>query len=151
MTRRPCSDVLVLCLTHVLAVPFRAYQIALLGAEPADVVLKNYRPSALEALFLGAAEFAAHSPRPVHCSITGFGRGQDCSAVPAHDNVIQATAAIMARTCGAAVEPVKAGVSFVDYATGYAAAFGEHTEEVLGEPGFDAAEVGALRARGVIA
>ena len=41
----------------------------------------------------------------------------------AYDNVIQAASGVMARTTGRAGEPVKSGASFIDYATGYAAAF----------------------------
>jgi crotonobetainyl-CoA:carnitine CoA-transferase CaiB-like acyl-CoA transferase len=180
--QRPFHGIRVLDLTHVLAGPFCAYQLALLGAdvvkiEPpqmpdtargrgpddalnaaglginylvqgsnkrslaldlaseegravlldlvdgADVLVENYRAGALEALGLGAEALCARNPRLIHCSITGFARGHEREAVNAYDNVIQAASGVMARTTGRAGEPVKSGASFIDYATGYAAAF----------------------------
>jgi crotonobetainyl-CoA:carnitine CoA-transferase CaiB-like acyl-CoA transferase len=181
-TQRPFHGIRVLDLTHVLAGPFGAYQLALLGAdvikiEPplspdtargrgpddalnaaglginyqvqgsnkrslaldlsadegrsilldlvdtADVLVENYRAGALQALGLGADALSARNPKLVHCSITGFGHDNDRAGVNAYDNVIQASSGVMARTSGRAGEPVKSGASFIDYATGYAAAF----------------------------
>lgn len=172
----------MLDLTHVLAGPFCAYQLALLGAdvvkieppqmpdtargrgpddalnaaglginylvqgsnkrslaldlataegrtilldlvEGADVLVENYRAGALDALGLGPQALCARNPRLIHCSITGFARGHQREAVNAYDNVIQAASGVMARTTGRSGEPVKSGASFIDYATGYAAAF----------------------------
>ncbi len=180
--QRPFHGIRVLDLTHVLAGPFGAYQLALLGAdvikiEPplspdtargrgpddalnaaglginyqvqgsnkrslaldlgadearailldlvdtADVLVENYRAGALQALGLGADALCARNPKLVYCSITGFGHDNDRAGVNAYDNVIQASSGVMARTIGRAGEPVKSGASFIDYATGYAAAF----------------------------
>ncbi|MCR4520035.1 CaiB/BaiF CoA-transferase family protein [Bosea sp. 47.2.35] len=180
--QRPFHGIRVLDLTHVLAGPFCAYQLALLGAdvikiEPpgmpdtargrgpddalnaaglginylvqgankrslaldlatgegrailldlvadADVLVENYRTGALAALGLGPETLQARNPRLICCSITGFARGHEREAVNAYDNVIQAASGVMARTTGRAGEPVKSGASFIDYATGYAAAF----------------------------
>ncbi|CAN7700081.1 CaiB/BaiF CoA transferase family protein [Bosea sp. LjRoot237] len=180
--QRPFHGIRVLDLTHVLAGPFCAYQLALLGAdvvkiEPpqmpdaargrgpddalnavglginylvqgsnkrslaldlasedgreilldlvdgADVLVENYRAGALEALGLGPQALCARNPKLIHCSITGFARGHEREAVNAYDNVIQAASGVMARTTGRSGEPVKSGASFIDYATGYAAAF----------------------------
>ncbi|RYE83539.1 MAG: CoA transferase [Hyphomicrobiales bacterium] len=180
--QRPFHGIRVLDLTHVLAGPFCAYQLALLGAdvvkiEPpqmpdtargrgpddalnaaglginylvqgsnkrslaldlasedgrtilldlvdgADVLVENYRAGALDALGLGAQALCARNPRLIHCSITGFARGHEREAVNAYDNVVQAASGVMARTTGRSGEPVKSGASFIDYATGYAAAF----------------------------
>lgn len=180
--QRPFHGIRVLDLTHVLAGPFCAYQLALLGAdvikieppgmpdtargrgpddalnaaglginylvqgsnkrslaldlateegrtilldlaEGADVLVENYRAGALAALGLGPETLQARNPRLICCSITGFARGHEREAVNAYDNVIQAASGVMARTTGQAGEPVKSGASFIDYATGYAAAF----------------------------
>lgn len=180
--QRPFHGIRVLDLTHVLAGPFCAYQLALLGAdvvkiEPplmpdtargrgpddalnaaglginylvqgsnkrslaldltsedgrailldlvdgADVLVENYRAGALDALGLGPKALCARNPRLIHCSITGFARGHEREGVNAYDNVIQAASGVMARTTGRSGEPVKSGASFIDYATGYAAAF----------------------------
>ena len=180
--QRPFHGIRVLDLTHVLAGPFCAYQLALLGAdvikiEPpgmpdtargrgpddalnaaglginylvqgsnkrslaldlttedgreilldlvagADVLVENYRVGALAELGLRPETLQARNPRLICCSITGFARGHEREAVNAYDNVIQAASGVMARTTGRAGEPVKSGASFIDYATGYAAAF----------------------------
>lgn len=180
--QRPFHGIRVLDLTHVLAGPFCAYQLALLGAdvvkiEPphspdtarergpddalnaaglginylvqgsnkrslaldlateegrailldlvdgADVLVENYRAGALEGLGLGAEVLCSRNPRLIYCSITGFARGHEREAINAYDNVIQAASGVMARTAGRSGEPVKSGASFIDYATGYAAAF----------------------------
>ena len=59
----------------------------------------------------------------VRCSITGFGQDGPRATVNAYDNVVQAASGVMARTGTAASGPVKTGASFVDYATGWNAAF----------------------------
>lgn len=87
-------------------------------AQRADVLVENYTTGALARLGLGYDDLAAANPSLIHCAITGFGDSGPMAEVGAYDNVIQATSGIMAQ-CGGQ----KAGVSFVDYATGYAAAF----------------------------
>jgi crotonobetainyl-CoA:carnitine CoA-transferase CaiB-like acyl-CoA transferase len=179
---RPFAGVRVLDLTHVLAGPFCAYQLAVLGAdvikieppgEPdcargrgpdaalnragrglnfqvqggnkralaldlkaergraillrlaasADVFLENYRVGALAALGLGDEALAGANPGLIRCSLTGFGQEGPRAGVNAYDNVIQAASGVMARTGTAASGPLKTGAAFVDYATGWSAAF----------------------------
>jgi crotonobetainyl-CoA:carnitine CoA-transferase CaiB-like acyl-CoA transferase len=84
----------------------------------ADVFVENYTTGALAALGLGYGALKRINPRLVHCSITGFGDTGPKAGLGAYDNVIQATSGIMAQCTGA-----KVGVSFIDYSTGYAAAF----------------------------
>lgn len=84
----------------------------------ADALVENYSTGALEGLGLGYDELAAINPALVHCAITGFGDTGPKATDGAYDNTIQATSGIISQ-CGG----VKPGVSFVDYATGYAAAF----------------------------
>jgi crotonobetainyl-CoA:carnitine CoA-transferase CaiB-like acyl-CoA transferase len=179
---RPFEGVRVLDLTHVLAGPFCAYQLAVLGAdvikieppgEPdcargrgpddalnragrglnyqvqggnkralaldlkapagraillrlaagADVFLENYRAGALAALGLGDDALAAVNPRLIRCSLTGFGQEGPRATVNAYDNVVQAASGVMTRTGTKASGPLKTGASFVDYASGWSAAF----------------------------
>lgn len=87
-------------------------------ATTTDVIVENYTTGALAALGVGYDELTALNPRLIHCSITGYGDNGPQSKHGAYDNVIQATSGTIAQ-CGG----VKPGVSFVDYATGYAAAF----------------------------
>lgn len=92
-------------------------------AASADVLVENYRAGALAALGLDDAAFEHANPRLVRCSITGFGQHGPRATVNAYDNVVQAASGVMARTGTAASGPVKTGASFVDYATGWNAAF----------------------------
>ena len=87
-------------------------------AKTADIVVENYATGALAALGIGYEALSAINPRLIHCAITGYGDSGPQAEHGAYDNVIQATSGTIAQ-CGG----VKPGVSFVDYATGYAAAF----------------------------
>ena len=69
-------------------------------------------------LGLGYAEIAEHNSTIVYCSITGYGAPGPSTELGAYDNVIQAVSGTIAQSNGQ-----KPGLSFVDYATGYAAAF----------------------------
>ncbi|WP_293449240.1 CaiB/BaiF CoA-transferase family protein [Planktotalea sp.] len=93
-------------------------EILLKQVAQADVLVENYATGALAALGLGYEALHLINPRLIHCSITGFGDTGPKAEVGAYDNVIQATSGIMAQCAGA-----KVGVSFIDYSTGYAAAF----------------------------
>ncbi|MFI1255472.1 CaiB/BaiF CoA transferase family protein [Streptomyces netropsis] len=174
---RAFAGVRVLDLTHVLAGPFAAYQLAVLGAdvikiEPpdrpdfvrergpdaalngqlrgvnyqvqggnkramtldlrtaggreifrslagtADVVIENYRTGALDRLGVGYEELSAANPGLVYCSMTGYGQSGPRAEVNAYDNVIQAASGVIAR-CGGH----KPDLAFIDYASGYNAAF----------------------------
>jgi crotonobetainyl-CoA:carnitine CoA-transferase CaiB-like acyl-CoA transferase len=96
----------------------RGREIALRLACGADVFLENYTEGAMERLGLGYDAVAAENPGIVYCSMTGFGSPGPRSATGAYDNVIQAASGIIAQSGGH-----KPGLSFVDYAAGYAAAF----------------------------
>ena len=89
----------------------------------ADVLVENYRAGALAALGLDDAAFEAANPALIRCSITGFGQRGPRASVNVYDNGVQAASGLMARTGNAQSGPVKAGASFVDYASGWTAAF----------------------------
>jgi crotonobetainyl-CoA:carnitine CoA-transferase CaiB-like acyl-CoA transferase len=84
----------------------------------ADVLVENFATGALGGLGLGYDALKQENPALIYCSITGYGDSGPQAQHGAYDNVIQATSGTIAQ-CGG----VKPGVSFVDYATGYAAAF----------------------------
>ncbi|WP_229729437.1 CaiB/BaiF CoA transferase family protein [Agaricicola taiwanensis] len=84
----------------------------------ADVLIENYRPGALLALGAGYHHLAAVNPSLIYCSISGFGEEGPRAGLHAYDNTIQAASGIISQSGGH-----KPGVSFVDYATGYSAAF----------------------------
>lgn len=83
-----------------------------------DVVVENFATGALAKLGLGYDTLRSENPTLIHCSITGYGETGPQAEQGAYDNVIQAASGVIAQ-CGGQ----KPGVSFVDYATGYAAAF----------------------------
>jgi len=171
------NNIKVLDITHVLAGPFCAYQLGLLGADVlkiesptdpdcargrgpddaanaeglglnylvqggnkralamdlatpegkaillrlvrnADVLVENYATDALAGLGLGYDVLAQENPNLIHCSITGYGDTGPNAKMGAYDNVIQAVSGTIAQCDG-----VKPGVSFIDYSTGYCAAF----------------------------
>jgi crotonobetainyl-CoA:carnitine CoA-transferase CaiB-like acyl-CoA transferase len=56
----------------------------------ADVLVESFRPSTADRLGLGPDVVAAQSPRLVHCSITGYGRGTADEDRPAWDALVTA-------------------------------------------------------------
>ena len=89
----------------------------------ADVLVENYRTGALAALGLDDATLRDANPLLIHCSITGFGQSGPRARDTAYDNVLQAASGVMARSGSAQSGPVKTGASFIDYASGWSAAF----------------------------
>lgn len=86
--------------------------------KQADILVENYRTSALDELGLGYESLTTINPKLIYCSITGFGATGNKANINAYDNVIQASSGIVSQSGGH-----KPGVSFVDYATGLEAAF----------------------------
>lgn len=84
----------------------------------ADVFVENYSTGSLAKMGLGHETLCALNPKLIHCSITGFGDTGPKAKDGAYDNVIQAASGTIEQ-CGG----VKPGVSFIDYSTGYSAAF----------------------------
>ena len=89
----------------------------------ADVLVENYRAGALAAVGLDDATLRDANPLLIHCSITGFGQRGPRASVNAYDNVLQAASGVMARTGTVESGPLKTGASFIDYASGWSAAF----------------------------
>lgn len=89
----------------------------------ADVLVENYRAGALAALGLDDDALQRANPALIHCSITGYGQHGPRAQVNAYDNVLQAASGVMARTGTATSGPIKTGASFIDYASGWCAAF----------------------------
>jgi len=89
----------------------------------ADVLVENYRASAMSKLGLGWESLCELNPRLIYCSLTGFGACSDRASLNAYDNIIQAASGLMTRTGTPATGPLKAGAALVDYASGMAAAF----------------------------
>jgi crotonobetainyl-CoA:carnitine CoA-transferase CaiB-like acyl-CoA transferase len=96
----------------------RGRDIFLKLVKDTDVLLENYTSGAMTSLGLGYSDISKHNPSVVYCSITGYGAPGPSTELGAYDNVIQAASGTIAQSNGQ-----KPGLSFVDYATGYAAAF----------------------------
>jgi len=84
----------------------------------ADILVENYRSGALSKLGLAYNDLKKVNSKLIYCSLTGFGSSGPKAEVNAYDNVIQATSGVITQSGGH-----KPGVSFVDYAAGYNAAF----------------------------
>ncbi len=84
----------------------------------ADVLVENFSTGGLSGFGLGYEDLRLENPALIYCSITGYGDSGPQATDGAYDNVIQAGSGVIAQ-CGG----TKPSVSFVDYATGYAAAF----------------------------
>ncbi len=87
-------------------------------AAQADVVVENFLPASLARLGLDYATLSAVNPRLIHCSITGYGRGNPLENRPGYDFIIQAESGFMSITGEKDGEPMRLGVAFIDLVTG---------------------------------
>ena len=84
----------------------------------ADVLIDNFRLGTLQKWGFPDAWFEQHTPRIVHCAITGYGSSGPKSALPGYDFVLQAESGLMS-ICGEPDGgPTKYGVAIVDVCTG---------------------------------
>ena len=89
-------------------------------ARVSHAVYNNLRGDLPERLGLTYAQLKEVNPALVCCSLSGFGRTGPRAAEPAFDYLIQGYAGWMSVTGEPDGPPVKAGVSVVDFAGGYA-------------------------------
>jgi formyl-CoA transferase len=83
-----------------------------------DVLVENFKPGTLERWGFTSEWWAAHAPRVVRCSITGYGTTGPKSDLPGYDFIVQAESGLMS-ICGEPDgAPMKYGVAIVDLATG---------------------------------
>jgi crotonobetainyl-CoA:carnitine CoA-transferase CaiB-like acyl-CoA transferase len=110
-----------------IAVNFRdARALALLRdlATRCDVLVENFRPSAMEAMGLGYDELAAANPRLIYASVTGFGRTGPAGGRPGFDQIAQGYSGLMSVTGTPESGPVRVGVAIGDQAAGMWCAIG---------------------------
>jgi crotonobetainyl-CoA:carnitine CoA-transferase CaiB-like acyl-CoA transferase len=89
----------------------------------ADAMLDNFLPESLDRLGLGESVLAGANPRLVRCSVSAFGDGNEWSATPGFDPVLQAMTGL-AVAQGGPGSPVPSSAPAVDTATGALGALG---------------------------
>jgi formyl-CoA transferase len=87
-------------------------------AEPADVLIENFRPGTMERLGLGEKELRAINPRLIYASLSGFGADGPMSDAPGYDLIVQAWGGLMSITGQPDGEPTKVGVAIIDLVAG---------------------------------
>ncbi len=92
--------------------------------EKSDAVFNNLRGDLPDKLGLTYEQLKEFNPSIVTCSLSGFGRTGPRSSEPGYDPIMQGVAGYMSITGEPDGPPGKAGVSIIDFAGGYAAAFG---------------------------
>ncbi|MDQ0382477.1 CaiB/BaiF CoA transferase family protein [Amycolatopsis thermophila] len=93
-------------------------------AERADVFLHNLRPGTAARYGLDAESLRVTKPELIHCEIGAFGKAGPLRELPGYDPLMQAFSGIMDVTGEEDGEPVRAGVSIVDFGTGMWAVIG---------------------------
>lgn len=91
--------------------------------ETGDVFVENFRPGAAERLGLSYEETRAIRPDIIYCSLSAYGQDGPWSRRKGYDHVLQGTTGIMSLTGTPETGPLKAGLAFIDYATGLNGAF----------------------------
>ncbi len=83
-----------------------------------DVLVENFKLGTLEKWGFGDDWLAAHAPRVIRCSITGYGSSGPRARQPGYDFILQAESGLMS-ICGEREgAPTKYGVAIVDVCTG---------------------------------
>jgi formyl-CoA transferase len=84
----------------------------------ADVLVENFKLGTLEKWGVGDEWLAAHAPRVIRCSITGYGTSGPKASRPGYDFILQAESGLMSICGEPAGTPTKYGVAIVDVCTG---------------------------------
>ena len=91
-------------------------------ARTSDVLIENYKHGDLDRYGLGFKDISALNPRPIYCSVTGFGQTGPYAERPGYDFMIQGMGGMMSVTGepdGApGGGPQRAGVPVADIITG---------------------------------
>ncbi len=83
-------------------------------AGEVDVVVENFKPGRADQMGLGCDALRAANPKPIHASITGFGRDGPYGDWPGFDQIAQGMSGVMSLTGYPDGEPTRAGVPFGD-------------------------------------
>ena len=91
--------------------------------ETGDVFVENFRPGSAERLGLSYEDVRAIRPDIIYCSLSAYGQDGPWSHRKGYDHVLQGTTGVMSLTGTPETGPIKAGLAFIDYATGLNGAF----------------------------
>src|SRR5438067_13051958 len=87
-------------------------------ASTSDVLVENFRASAMNRWGLDYATLARLNPRLVYLSISGFGRSGPNASVAGYDGALQAFGGFMSINGEEGGQPLKAGIAIADLSTG---------------------------------
>ncbi|MCS7051198.1 MAG: CoA transferase, partial [Thermomicrobium sp.] len=93
-------------------------------AGRADVLVTNFRSSALRRLGLDESTLRAENPRLIYCQVTGYGPRGPWADVPAFDQVAQGMSGLMSVTGKPESGPVRVGIAIADILAALFATYG---------------------------
>jgi len=93
-------------------------------AARADVLVTNFRPSAMHRLGLDEPTLRALNPRLIYCQVTGYGPRGPWADVPAFDQVAQGMSGLMSVTGKPESGPVRVGIAIADILAALFATYG---------------------------
>ena len=93
-------------------------EVALKLIAGCDILVENFKVSALAKYGLGYEQLHAKFPRLIYCSITGFGQTGPYAPRPGYDSLIQAMGGVMSLTGEPDGLPQKVGVPVADLFAG---------------------------------
>ncbi|GBD19980.1 Acetyl-CoA:oxalate CoA-transferase [bacterium HR28] len=93
-------------------------------ATRADVLVTNFRPSAMQRLGLDEPSLRAENPRLIYCQVTGYGPRGPWADVPAFDQVAQGMSGLMSVTGKPESGPVRVGIAIADILAALFATYG---------------------------
>lgn len=93
-------------------------------AARADVLVTNFRPSAMQRLGLDEPSLRALNPRLIYCQVTGYGPRGPWADVPAFDQVAQGMSGLMSVTGKPESGPVRVGIAIADILAALFATYG---------------------------
>ncbi len=89
-----------------------------------DVLVENFRPSAMDRLGLGYEALRQRNPRLVYCSISGYGQNGPSRDEAAMDLVVQSSSGLLSMTGTEDGESVRCGYGVTDATAGLFAVIG---------------------------
>jgi formyl-CoA transferase len=102
----------------------RGVEVLLRLVKKADIVVENFRPDVKHKLKIDYETLAAHNPRLIYASISGFGQDGPYRERAGFDQVAQGMGGLMWVTGLPGQGPVRAGIPVADLSAGLFAALG---------------------------